>query len=282
MYRMKSSKSIKIGIPLYPTFDMLDVIGPLQVFTLMGAEVCLIGPSPDDITNELLQYFDDASKETKGVVNPLKGMVHPRKAAEEGFVQSLGHVKIIPDYMYLDYPDNFSFDVLFVPGALMPELPLYMEHDEQNPFLNLLTKASVDVQYVTSVCTGGLLLAAAGLLDGYRATSHWAYKDILKNFPEVNIADGYPRYVIDSNRVTGGGISSGIDEAFALAAILRGEDMAKQVQLTIQYAPDPPFDSGDPGVASPTVLYETSKNLRLSVSATAKAFENFARGKPLP
>ena len=268
---MKSSKSIKIGIPLYPTFDMLDVIGPLQVFTLMGAEVCLIGPSPDDITIELRDHFA-ASKGTKG-------MEHPQEAAKEGFVQSLGHVKIIPDYVYKDYlEDKFSFDVLFVPGALMPELPLYMEHNGKNSFLKLLTEAAGrnDVQYVTSVCTGGLLLAAAGLLDGYNATTHWAYKGILENFPEVKVADGYPRFVVDTNRVTGGGVSSGIDEAFEMAKILRGTNIAEQVQLTIQYAPKPPIHSGNPNHASESVLRETKHNMEPLVSVTTKAFKDFA------
>ena len=274
---MKSSKSIKIGIPLYPTFDALDVIGPLQVFKLMGAEVLLIGPSRDDITMELMKHFK--SKATAD-------MVDPQRAAEDGFVQSFGLVKIIPDYVYEDYLDGkFRFDVLFVPGAGKPELPLYMEHDGQNSFLNLLTKAAGDVEYVTSVCTGGLLLAAAGLLDGYKATTHWAYKHILKNkeiFPKVKVEDGYPRFVVDANRVTGGGVSSGIDEALKMVEILQDENVAEQVQLTIQYGPDPPFYSGDPSKASKFVIDEVTQNMEPLVFATAVAFKDFAaRAKAL-
>src|SRR6185503_2278970 len=95
-----------------------------------------------------------------------------------------------------------------------------------------------------SVCEGALLLASAGLLDGYQATTHWAFIACLKSYSRITVVDGFPRFVIDGNRVTGGGISSGIDEAFELAARISSYAIAKQVQAVTQYFPKPPF-SGD-------------------------------------
>lgn len=168
-----------------------------------------------------------------------------------------------------------GLDLIFVPGALKPELPLLMGDSVRNPYLNFLRNVSAEATHVTAVCTGALLLAAAGLLDGYCATTHWAYKSVLKQFLAVDVAEGYPRYVIDANRVTGGGISSGIDEALAIVAILRGEAAAKSIQLTIQYAPNPPYHDGDPSVAGPTVLAQTSQEMRPGVEATAQVFKEF-------
>jgi cyclohexyl-isocyanide hydratase len=96
------------------------------------------------------------------------------------------------------------------------------------------------------VCTGSLLLAAAGLLTGYKATCHWLSLDFLRMFP-VKVSED--RVVVDRNRVTGGGVTSGLDFAFVLLALLRGEDAAKKMQLWLEYDPAPPFRSGHPRVA---------------------------------
>jgi len=101
-------------------------------------------------------------------------------------------------------------------------------------------------QWVTSVCTGSLILGAAGLLEGYRATSHWAWRDYLKLFGAEPVAE---RVVFDRNRVTGGGVTAGIDFALALTAQIAGEDYARAVQLGLEYDPHPPFDSGTPAKA---------------------------------
>jgi cyclohexyl-isocyanide hydratase len=98
-------------------------------------------------------------------------------------------------------------------------------------------------QWVTSVCTGSLILGAAGLLRGYRATSHWAWRDYLRLFGAQPVAE---RVVFDRNRVTGGGVTAGIDFALALTSAIRGEEYARMVQLGLEYDPSPPFDSGTP------------------------------------
>ena len=101
-------------------------------------------------------------------------------------------------------------------------------------------------QWVTSVCTGSPILGAAGLLRGYQATTHWAWHDYLKLFGAEPVTE---RVVCDRNRVTGGGVTAGIDFALALMAAIEGEDYARAVQLGLEYDPHPPFDSGTPGKA---------------------------------
>jgi len=134
-----------------------------------------------------------------------------------------------------------QLDVVFVPGG-PGQVPL-MEDDE---VLGFLRNQAREARYVTSVCTGSLVLAAAGLLEGRRAACHWMYRELLS---ELNVDVSNERYVIDGNRVTGGGVTSGIDFGLKLAAMLRGEAEAKQIQLQIEYNPAPPFDAGTPQVA---------------------------------
>jgi transcriptional regulator GlxA family with amidase domain len=101
-------------------------------------------------------------------------------------------------------------------------------------------------KYVTSVCTGSLILAAAGLLEGKRAGSHWAYRELLSMFGAV---PDDARVVRDGNAITGGGVTAGIDIGLTIASELAGEDVAKMIQLAIEYAPAPPFNSGRPEIA---------------------------------
>ena len=107
-------------------------------------------------------------------------------------------------------------------------------------------------QYVTSVCTGALVLGAAGLLRGYRATTHWLALDFLEPLGAI-LARG-ERIVVDRNRITGGGVTAGIDFALVLASKLRGETAAKQIQLLIEYDPAPPFSAGSPRTAPPELV----------------------------
>jgi cyclohexyl-isocyanide hydratase len=117
--------------------------------------------------------------------------------------------------------------------------------------LEFLRKQAAGAKYVTSVCTGSLVLGAAGLLMGKRATSHWAAIDHLKALGAIPVSQ---RVVMDGNVITGAGVASGIDFALAVAAILEGEEVARQIQLQIEYDPSPPFDSGSTETASAETL----------------------------
>jgi len=137
-------------------------------------------------------------------------------------------------------------DILCVPGGF--GCVDVMHDDEALEWLRLVGS---EAQWLTSVCTGSLILGAAGLLQGYRATSHWAWRDYLKLFGAEPIAE---RVVFDRNRVTGGGVTAGIDFALALTARIRGETFAKAVQLGLEYDPHPPFDAGSPDAAGEELI----------------------------
>ena len=135
-------------------------------------------------------------------------------------------------------------DVLFVPGGTRGTIAMMQD----NEVLDFLADRGESARYVTSVCTGSLILGAAGLLRGYKATSHWNKRDLLSllgAFPEQK------RIVEDRNRITGGGVTSGMDFGLVLASRLRGADEAKMQQLLNEYDPQPPFDAGTPSKAGP-------------------------------
>ena len=122
---------------------------------------------------------------------------------------------------------------------------------EDEVVLEFLRRQARGAKYITSVCTGSLVLGAAGLLKGKRATSHWAALEHLKPLGATPVSE---KVVMDGNIITGAGVTSGIDFALAVAAILEGEEIAKQIQLQIEYDPSPPFNSGSPQTASPEML----------------------------
>jgi cyclohexyl-isocyanide hydratase len=109
--------------------------------------------------------------------------------------------------------------------------------------LSFVRAQAVRASYVTSVCTGALILGAAGLLNGFRATTHWSAMEFLPQFGAIPVEE---RVVRDRNRITGGGVTAGIDFALAVVAELCGAEVAKQIQLMIEYDPEPPFASGTP------------------------------------
>jgi len=135
-------------------------------------------------------------------------------------------------------------DVLFVPGGRMGTVDCMNDP----AVMAFLADRGSRATWVTSVCTGSLALAAAGLLKGYDATSHWQVADLL---PRMGARHVNKRVVIDRNRMTGGGVTAGIDFGLTLAARLKDEEAARRVQLVIEYAPEPPFRNGTPAEAGP-------------------------------
>ena len=167
----------------------------------------------------------------------------------------------------ITYADCPLLDVICVPcgsgvGALMED-PLT---------LDFLKAQAQTARYVTSVCTGSLVLGAAGLLRGRRATTHWAYHDLLAPLGATPVQE---RVVRDGNLFTGGGITAGIDFALTLAAELYSDATAQLVQLQIEYAPAPPFDAGRPDTAPKHVLEEannrTAESRRVRGEIVARA-----------
>jgi cyclohexyl-isocyanide hydratase len=220
---MASPKVFRIGIPVYELFDLLDLAAPCDMFFWMG------------------QTWQEKSPEYSVKISIVAATTKP--------VMASAGAKLNPDLTFNRCP---QFDLLWVPGGLPSALNKQMNDPT---FLAFLNKQSQGVKFLTSVCEGALLLAAAGLLDGYRATTHWAFLTCLRRFSAIKVGKGYPRFVINKDKesgryvVTGGGISSGLDEALKLVELItdevigagRGKAVAKEVQLVTQYLPVPPF-----------------------------------------
>jgi cyclohexyl-isocyanide hydratase len=150
---------------------------------------------------------------------------------------------LVPDATFHDAPE---FDVLCVPGGWGVNAGL-----EDRDLLSFLRARAPRARYVTSVCSGALLLGAAGLLRGYRATTHWMSLEMLPLFGAIPVKE---RVVIDRNRMTGGGVTAGIDLALVIASVIHGDEAAEKIQLAIEYDPAPPFRSGSPDTAPAKVV----------------------------
>jgi cyclohexyl-isocyanide hydratase len=138
-----------------------------------------------------------------------------------------------------------DLDIVFVPGGGVAEVLLDGDR------LEFLAERAATASYVTSVCTGAIALAAAGLLDGYRAATHWSTRSHLARFG-VEVSD--ERVCTDRNRLTGGGVTAGIDFGLTVVARTVGVDVAEFAQLAMEYDPQPPFDAGSPENAGPAVV----------------------------
>lgn len=162
-----------------------------------------------------------------------------------------------------------QLDVLCIPGG--PGQIALMDDQVTLEFIQAQAKHA---QYITSVCTGSLVLGAAGLLKGYQATCHWASLDQLALLGAIPVAQ---RVVQDRNRITGAGITSGIDFALQLVALLYGSLVAQSIQLHMEYDPHPPLQSGTPKLANPDVLHLTQQQIANVIQtrkiATLKAAE---------
>lgn len=153
-------------------------------------------------------------------------------------------IGIQPTSTFEDCPQ--FLDMLFVPGGMGQQAMM-----RDGEVLAFLADRAPRSKYVTSVCSGSLLLGAAGLLKGYKATSHWAAREGLRMFGAEPID---ARVVVDRNRISGGGVTAGIDFGLVVLAKLRGDEAAKLTQLAMEYDPEPPFDAGSPKSAGPAIV----------------------------
>lgn len=174
---------------------------------------------------------------------------------------------ILPTHTYETCP---RLDVLCVPGG---GGQIELMGDEAT--LSFLRKQAETARYVTSVCTGSLLLGAAGLLRGKKASCHWAWHDMLSTLGALPVK---ARVVRDGNYFTGGGVTAGIDFALTLAAELAGEETAKLIQLMLEYDPKPPFDCGTPEAAGPQRADRVRKLWAASIESRRERIEALGQG----
>ncbi|ARQ01393.1 DJ-1/PfpI family protein [Pseudorhodoplanes sinuspersici] len=166
------------------------------------------------------------------------------------------------------FADCTALDLICVPGG-----PGQIDLMDDKETLNFLSRIAPSCQLVTSVCTGSLVLAAAGLLNGYRATCHWSSIDQLRLLGAIPTAE---RVVKDRNRVTGAGVTSGIDFALTVVADLFGEQTAQEIQLQMEYDPEPPFRAGSPRSAPEAVVEAMREKIAPFIARRRAATERAA------
>lgn len=192
---------------VYDDCDLLDVTGPFEMFDWAGFDIDLIAAEPGT-----------------------------KRFRSRGFTYSVSR----------GFDQARAYDAVWVPGG-EPEVLAGIIDDPARTHLDFLVAQAGRARMMCSVCNGATLLAAAGLLDGYRATAHWEFLSCFpQRFPKVVVEPGLPRFVHDRDRLTGGGVSSGLDAALKLVDLLGGTDLAERVQQATQYYPDPPVRSAIP------------------------------------
>ncbi|SMC27421.1 cyclohexyl-isocyanide hydratase [Andreprevotia lacus DSM 23236] len=244
---MTAPNKFVIGIAAYDGVDLMDIAAPYELFNWMASLESEYNPGAP--VREVRVYSLDGSR-----------------------VITRDKLTIGADLPALTAPGPDStdkIDLLWIPGGDPMRLEQLMLDEKA---MDLLYEVGNAAQYTASVCEGAMLAAASGLLDGHCATTHWAFLPCLGLFPSITVAPGYPRYVIDGNRITGGGISSGIDEVLAIIALLSNDNVAGAVQLMVQYNPQPPFHQGDPSQATPPV-YTPGENSTCSIPGMAATID---------
>lgn len=175
---------------------------------------------------------------------------------------------VTPTLSFDECPEELA--ILFVPGGTMGTVRAMEDAD----VMAFLQSRGEQADYVTSVCTGALVLGAAGLLKGYKATTHWSSLDLLKLMGAEPVSE---RVVEDRNRFTGGGVTAGIDFGLTLAAKIEDETFARNVQLVMEYSPQPPFTSGTPAEAGKEMTDLTVRRFSRFLNAAEKAAKNSAQ-----
>ena len=200
---------MKIQMLVYPDMTLLDLVGPLQVWSLW----------PE---GEIQLVWKDTSP-----------------------VMTDSGLAVVPTHAFADaWTDP---DILFTGGGTEGTFRCMADPE----VLGFMATRGEQAKWITSVCTGSMILGAAKLLDGYEATTHWLTLDALEGFGAKPVKK---RWVIDRNRATGGGVTAGIDFGLALLAEIEGDEVAQSIQLAVEYAPSPPFDCGTPEKAGPALV----------------------------
>jgi cyclohexyl-isocyanide hydratase len=172
---------------------------------------------------------------------------------------------LTPTITFADCP---QLDVICVPGGVGTD---DMVNDEE--MLDFLRRQAVAAKYITSVCTGSLVLGAAGLLQGYRAATHWTAIEFLERF---GATPAKTRVCVDRNRVTGGGVTAGIDFALTLVSIMVDQKTAEAIQLRLEYNPAPPFNAGSPDTAPPELVALFKEKIAPARQRRSEAIERAA------
>ncbi|OJB37262.1 dimethylglycine dehydrogenase [Burkholderia ubonensis] len=180
-------------------------------------------------------------------------------------VASSSGLALTPGHTFADCP---PLDVICIPGGTGITNLL-----SDRETIDFVRERSAAARYVTSVCTGALLLGAAGLLCGRRATTHWAFHALLEPLGAVPVRE---RVVRDGNLFTGGGVTAGIDFALTIAAELAGDEEAQAIQLELEYAPAPPFDAGSPDTAPASVVTRVRERSAANLARRRQAIEQAA------
>ena len=231
-------EEVTIGMVVYPGMFLLDLVGPLAVFeSLLNRKIHLLWKDTQPVGG------------TSGTSTVL--------------------IPVTPTTSFADCPK--TLDLLFVPGGVNGTLLMM----EDPVVLQFLADQAPRSRYVASVCTGSLILGAAGLLKGYHATSHWMTIDALRELGAMPVNQ---RVVVDRNRITGGGVTAGMDFGLALVALLRNRTYAEAVQLYLEYDPKPPFSAGSPDTA-PKRVKEFLDDMLGQVSPASVDVAKRARGR---
>ena len=202
---------------------------------------------PFEVLSRLPEVSTHVISKTTDPVRDIKGLI------------------LTPEMTIADSP---LLDVLVVSGGLGQQ-NLMDDHE----VLSLIRNQFDSGRYLFSVCTGALLCGAAGILKGRKATTHWAAWDLLKYYGADALKS---RFVVDGNYISSAGITAGIDGALALAAILSGEEVAKEIQLDMEYDPAPPFDSGTPDKASRVTVDEFYRQYGINKESRLSDAEQYA------
>lgn len=213
----------------------------------------MIQPTPSPLSIGMMLFPDLTLLDLSGPYEVFSRMPGARVSLVASSLEPIRTEKgltITPDASFENAP---VFDILFVPGGLGQQLVM-----EDERFLDFLRERGQAAKWLTSVCTGSLILGAAGLLQGYRATTHWRYLDLLSLLGAQPVAE---RVVVDQNRITGAGVSAGIDLALSIASVLFGKGAAQAIQLSIEYDPHPPFPGGSPNNTAPELVASISARL---------------------